>query len=153
MLKRLKVILLIVIVLVLLQFIPVEKPIVIEENKNDLISNNVLNDTLISILRNACYDCHSYETNLPWYSSIFPSSLLVSVDTKKGRDELNFSEWEDLRKLKKLKNLKKIEEEVLSGEMPMRIYLVMHPEAKLSEKDKEIFVTWVNEYSNSLLGK
>jgi mono/diheme cytochrome c family protein len=41
----------------------------------------------------ACFDCHSNETIWPWYSNIAPVSWLIEWDVKKGREELNLSEW------------------------------------------------------------
>jgi hypothetical protein len=43
----------------------------------------------------ACFDCHSNETFWPWYSNIAPISWLIERDVKKGRRELNFSEWNE----------------------------------------------------------
>ena len=39
----------------------------------------------------ACGDCHSYETEWPWYSNIAPVSWLVQHDVEEGREKLNFS--------------------------------------------------------------
>ena len=44
----------------------------------------------------ACFDCHSNETDWPWYSGIAPASWLLYRDVSKGRDKLNFSEWPQL---------------------------------------------------------
>ena len=41
----------------------------------------------------ACFDCHSNQTVWPWYSNIAPISWLIERDVRKGRRELNFSEW------------------------------------------------------------
>jgi hypothetical protein len=43
----------------------------------------------------ACYDCHSNETEWPAYSYVAPMSWLVRNDVESGRDELNFSTWDD----------------------------------------------------------
>src|SRR6056297_3230811 len=42
----------------------------------------------------ACFDCHSNETEWPWYSNIAPVSWLVQHDVDEGRHELNFSDWQ-----------------------------------------------------------
>src|SRR5918999_81790 len=42
----------------------------------------------------ACFDCHSNETQWPWYSNLAPASWLLQRDVKSGREELNFSEWD-----------------------------------------------------------
>jgi len=45
-----------------------------------------------AILRRACYDCHSNETNLRWYDNVAPAYWLVVRDVRAGRSRLNFSE-------------------------------------------------------------
>ena len=62
-----------------------------------------------------------------------------------GRKHLNFSEWEGYEAGRKIKKLKETEEEVGEGEMPMAIYLPMHPEAKLSEADRKVIVDWAKQ--------
>lgn len=84
-----------------------------------------------SIARRACYDCHSNETVWPWYSRIAPASWLITYDVIKGRNELNFSL--PLSEPAELAN--EIAEVVRSGAMPPRQYLLLHPEARLSDQD------------------
>ena len=48
-----------------------------------------------SIARDSCYDCHSNETDWPVYSYVAPMSWLVRRDVEGGRDELNFSRWDE----------------------------------------------------------
>jgi Haem-binding domain len=45
------------------------------------------------ILRRGCCDCHSNETQWPWYGRIAPVSWLLARDVREGRAELNFSTW------------------------------------------------------------
>jgi hypothetical protein len=84
-----------------------------------------------AIAQRACFDCHSNETVWTWHSNIAPVSWLVQRDVDQGRDELNFSEWEAGEN-----DAEDIAEVILEGEMPLPIYLIMHPEARLSEAEK-----------------
>jgi len=136
--------------IVIIQLIPSGRPAVIEQNPNDLIINNSLPDSISNLLKSACYDCHSNETVYPWYAYIAPVSWLVSRDTKLGRGEINFSEWESYSKMDKAKLLGDIADEVEDGVMPMPIYILMHPEAKLSVKQREMLVDWTDEFADSL---
>jgi Haem-binding domain len=95
-----------------------------------------------SILRRACYDCHSNETTWPWYSQLAPVSWLVARDVTQGRRELNFSMWQGYPAKRKAKKLEEIASEVQEGEMPMAIYVPLHPQAKLSDADKAALVSW-----------
>ncbi len=95
-----------------------------------------------SVLRRACYDCHSNETVWPWYSRIAPVSWLVARDVQEGREELNFSTWNLYTTKEQLKKLKKSGEEVAEGEMPPRMYLPPHPDARLSADDRALLRAW-----------
>ena len=132
------------------QLFPANLPEVTLENPSDLISNNDVPKEIESMLRTTCYDCHSNETVYPWYSYVSPVKFLVSKDTRKGRKHLNFSEWEDYSKADKLEVLDEISEEVGEGEMPMKIYPIVHPDAKLSDVDREVLVSWAEDFAESM---
>ena len=136
--------------LILIQFIPNELPKVILDNKNDLLSNNEFPEEIETQIRTSCYDCHSNETIYPWYSYVAPISFLVKRDTKVGREELNFSNWESLDKKKKAKHLTDFIEEIEEGEMPFPPYLITHSDAKLAEKTKQELIDWADSYAESL---
>lgn len=145
-----KILLIVLAIVIIIQFIPADLPVVILDNPNDLIANNDIPENIESILRTSCYDCHSNETVYPWYSYVSPVSLLVSRDTRIGRDELNFSEWEKLDKIEKAEMLDEIAEEIEEGEMPMKIYPITHPDAKLSDSDREEMVLWAEIMAEGL---
>ena len=46
-----------------------------------------------SMLIRSCNDCHSNLTVWPWYTNVAPASWLIVSDVRRGRAELNFSEW------------------------------------------------------------
>lgn len=142
--------LVIIVVIVIMQLIPTDKPEVIKSNPNGLLVNNQFSDSVSRLLKNACYDCHSNETKYPWYSYIAPVSWLVERDTRIGRTNLNFSDWETYSKMDKAKILDELIEEVEGGNMPMPIYILMHPEAKLSVSDRELLIEWSDEFAESL---
>ena len=84
----------------------------------------------------SCKDCHSNQTEWPWYSVVAPVSWLVQRDVNEGRSHFNISEWgrdenhgDDAAKL------------VRDGEMPPWFYLPAHPDARLSEAELAELVT------------
>ncbi len=88
----------------------------------------------------ACFDCHSNETTWPWYSNIAPVSWLVQHDVDEGRQHLNFSEWGVARSGSQGREgheLNEIGEVILEGEMPPSQYLITHPDARLTEMEKQ----------------
>lgn len=142
-----KVLYAIVILLVIIQFIPSGLPEVSKDNPNDLLVNNTdIPKDVQMILKTSCYDCHSNETYYPWYSYVAPISFLVSRDIKVAREEFNFSDWTTYKKSDMAEILDEISEEVSEGEMPMKIYTIIHRDASLSDDEKEIIVNWADEF-------
>jgi len=92
-----------------------------------------------ALLRRACYDCHSHETIWPLQAYVAPLSWLVAHDVGEGREELNFSAWDQVDQKKIAKKLPK---EVGEGEMPPWFYVVAHPSARLSDADRKLLSDW-----------
>ena len=82
------------------------------------------------LAKQACFDCHSNETEWPAYASIAPVSWLVQHDVDEGRAVLNFSEW-----TRPQKEAKEAAAEVREGKMPPTAYKLMHAHARLSAAD------------------
>ena len=87
------------------------------------------------LAKRACFDCHSNETIWPWYSNVAPVSWLVQNDVDEGRRYLNFSDWS------KVREAFEIPEVVQEGRMPPSIFLIMHPEARLTQAEKDALVS------------
>jgi hypothetical protein len=85
--------------------------------------------------RAACYDCHSNETQWPWYSHVAPMSWLVYEDVKAGREVLNFSEFD-----RRQDEVDDVEDVIEDGEMPPSNYTMLHPSAKLSGEEERALV-------------
>jgi mono/diheme cytochrome c family protein len=92
------------------------------------------------LIQRACFDCHSNATVWPWYSSVAPVSWLVQNDVEGGRRHLNFSEWSRTQG-----HAKDVAAEVKAGEMPPKVYLPMHPAAKLSDAEKQALIEGVEK--------
>lgn len=95
-----------------------------------------------SVLRRSCYDCHSNETAWPWYSRIAPVSWLVVKDVREGREALNYSTWGRYSTEERAEKLEETWDEVAEGEMPLRIYTLAHPGARLTAADREALRAW-----------
>jgi hypothetical protein len=127
----------VIVVLIGIQFVPVDKT-------NPPVSGEIkAPENVMQILRTSCYDCHSNESVWPWYSNVAPVSWLVVNDVNEGREYLNFSQWQSYSGEDKAEDIEEIWEDVEEGEMPPWYYLPLHPEARLSDKDKEMIKNWV----------
>jgi hypothetical protein len=136
--------------LLVVQVMPVDLPVVSKDNPGDIIKSGLVNPDVANLLKTSCYSCHSNETQYPWYSYVAPSSWLVKRDVAKGRDELNFSTWSALDQRKMLKKLDDIATEVGEGNMPMPIYTLIHSSAKLDETQRQLIVTWTEAAMDSV---
>ena len=87
----------------------------------------------------ACFDCHSNESSWPIYSNIAPISWLVQHDVEDGRRSLNFSEWN-----KPQREARNAGREVQRGEMPDPKYLPLHPQARLTDAEKQALIQGLN---------
>ena len=140
-------------VLLVIQFFRGTYPETVDENTSDLQTVSEVSSGIGQILNSACYDCHSMETNYPWYSKMAPVSWLIIDHIKEGREELNFSKWGEYPKRTKIRKLKDIAEEIEEHKMPLESYTLLHSEAKLSDKQREILVNWADEMSKTILSE
>ena len=138
--KILKVLL---VILVLIQFYRPEKNISSKVLDTDFLVVTNANDNIASIVKTSCYDCHSNNTAYPWYSEIAPVSWWIAHHVDEAKEELNFSEWSTFSDKRKNKKLEEIVEELEEKEMPLKTYLPMHSEAKLSDEQVVLLTTWV----------
>jgi hypothetical protein len=81
----------------------------------------------------ACYDCHSNQTRWPPQSYVAPFSWLLTRDVEQGRAELNFSTWDADDG-----EADDAAEAVAEGSMPPRRYVLVHPDAALSDAERQV---------------
>jgi hypothetical protein len=130
------IILLLLVAFAVIQFIPVDR-------SNPPVETEIPTPPQVkTVLRSACYDCHSNETTWPWYSYIAPISWLVAHDVHEGRDELNFSTWNRYNTKQQVEKLKKTLEEIEEDEMPPWFYMVVHRDIQLSALERAALQTW-----------
>lgn len=96
---------------------------------------------IATLMKTSCYDCHSYETNVPWYGHVSPISWEVRSHIKEGRSALNFQEWGNYSEEKKQKIYKGIAK-TINLRMPMPMYISMHAEADLSHSQRKEIKLW-----------
>lgn len=97
------------------------------------------------ILISACYDCHSFETQWPWYSRIAPVSWMVASHVKEGRNDLNFSRWPSYNFQEQNLILREMEKQIVEGKMPPSGYSAIHPDARLSPEQRDVLLSWIRE--------
>lgn len=103
-----------------------------------------------SLLQTACYDCHSNNTNYPWYANIQPMGWLLANHIKDGKAELNFNEFGSYSKRRQQSKLKSIASQVKDDEMPLASYTMLHKGARLSKEQKALIIDWALQAKDSL---
>ena len=132
-----KTLLIFFIVFVVMQFIQTEQKNVAVNKELEIKAPA----EVMTIFKNACYDCHSNEVKWPWYSKIAPFSWVISQHVNDGRKWLNFSEWENYTQEEKQKILKGTYRTVYAV-MPLQSYIWFHKEADLTKEERKLIRDW-----------
>ncbi|WP_299177671.1 heme-binding domain-containing protein [uncultured Chryseobacterium sp.] len=133
----------------LIQFIPVDKTNKPVDHSVNFVDAKKAPEKIRTLLKNACYDCHSDETVYPKYAHIAPVSWSVKGHINEGREHLNFSVWETYNKDLKENMLSKSIQTIQNKTMPMPGYIVYHQEANLSKAEKELLISYFEEMLKS----
>jgi hypothetical protein len=131
-------------VLVIIQFI------IPERNKSDEIITardiskvHPIPEDLHQTLIKKCYDCHSNNTNYPWYMHVQPIGWWLAHHVDEGKGELNFSEFASYDKKKADHKLEELAEVVEDGSMPLQAYTILHGGSEITPEDKIAINSWL----------
>jgi Haem-binding domain len=101
-----------------------------------------INPETLAIVQRACQNCHSENTEWPWYSHVAPVSWLVARDVQQARSHMNLSQWQDYSTDDRLRLLSAIGSAARKHVMPPQRYLLLHPEARLSDMERQQLYRW-----------
>ena len=137
--KTRKILVPVVLILGIIQFIPYDRKTDSTAASAKFTTDNI---EVENILNKACMDCHSNETQYPWYASVTPINYWLDGHIEEGNEHLNFSEWN----LYPLEDQKHVAEEIVEvvekKEMPMLFYWLVHWDAKLTDAERETLVEY-----------
>lgn len=149
MLKRILIGLLIV--LVILQFIQPPKNIGHAQTATDITHVVPVPDTVMALMKIACYDCHSDSTRYPWYNHITPVNWWLKNHVDEGKRNCNFSHYAEGSYKRKIKRLEETAEQVEKHEMPISSYLWIHKDARLNDVQRKMIIDWANSSKSLVL--
>jgi hypothetical protein len=102
-------------------------------------------ERLQPVFRRACFDCHSNQTQFPWYHSLPIIGSWMSGHLSEARKHLDFSNGFPFGgHASQADNLYSLKEEVLSGAMPLWQYRLMHWGAAPNDVEKDSIAAWVD---------
>lgn len=130
--------------LVIIQFFKPARNISSEKSANDITNKYAVPASVQEILKTSCYDCHSNNTEYPWYANIQPVAWWLADHVNEGKKELDFSAFVTYSPKKAHHKLEEVIEMVKEGEMPLQSYTIIHQNAKLSEPQKLEIATWAD---------
>ena len=131
---------LVVAIVLVIQVIPVERNVSTVPPGQSFEKTEKVPANVAAILKVSCYDCHSNNTRYPWYSELQPGAYFMAQHIKEGKEELNFDEFNDYSKRRKKAKIKSIISQIEKEEMPLKSYLLLHPDAGLTPNKKKVLL-------------
>lgn len=128
---------------IVIQFIPTARNQSELVPKADFLLANDVPKSIGKLLKVSCYDCHSNNTAYPWYNKIQPLAWFLENHIKKGKDDLNFSDWDEYSNRRKNSKLESIISQIEDDEMPPFSYTLIHTNAVLSNSEKEALIDYM----------
>ena len=133
MLMKKKILLVLAIVLIVIQFIHPTKNQQTNILDSDITKVRSVPEDVQQLLKTACYDCHSNNTVYPWYNNIQPVAWWLNKHVNNGKKHLNFSEFGAYDEKKAKHKLHELVETLEKNEMPLFSYTIIHKDAKLND--------------------
>ncbi len=136
--------------LIVIQFFPITLNESDTVPQSDFMVENQVPATIKNRLQVSCYDCHSNNTDYPWYSKIQPAAWYLEDHIQEGKDELNFNEWAEYSDRRKNSKLRSIISQIEEDKMPLDSYTLIHKDAILSDEDKRVIIDYMTALKDSL---
>ena len=96
----------------------------------------------LALVQRACQNCHSQNTEWPWYSHVAPVSWLLARDVQQARLRMNLSQWQHYSTDDRLRLLSAVGSAARNRAMPPERYLLLHPEARLGDGERQQIYAW-----------
>ncbi len=126
----------------IIQLIGINKRVPKTHPKDDYFAIVNAPEEIQTMISTSCYNCHSYQTQYPWYAEVAPLSWWIKGHIDHGREKLNFSIWNGYSTKKQIHIMEECTEILEKHAMPLKSYLWLHPEARLSETQRKELIDW-----------
>ena len=136
--------------LIVIQFFPITLNESDTVPQSDFMVENQVPATIKNRLQVSCYDCHSNNTEYPWYNKVQPAAWYLEDHIQEGKDELNFNEWAEYSDRRKNSKLRSIISQIEEDKMPLDSYTLIHKDAILSDEDKRVIIDYMTALKDSL---
>lgn len=139
-----------IVLLAVIQFFKTKENKSVQTSENAITQHYDVPENIQNILKISCYDCHSNNTNYPWYNKIQPVNWWLADHVNEGKRKLNFDEFNTYSTKKKLHKLDEVIETIRDNEMPLKSYTFIHGDAKLSDSNKQEIEAWIKKIKSEI---
>jgi exonuclease VII small subunit len=146
-----KILFILLVIFIIAQFIRPSKNDGAAATSKDITHIVAVPENVMGLLQNSCYDCHSNQTEYPWYSKITPVNWWLHNHVKDGKRHLNFSEFTNSSYKRMMKKLDEVAETVEKHEMPLDSYLWLHKDAELDASQQKTIIDWARDAMQKVL--
>jgi hypothetical protein len=136
--------------LVAVQFVSTPRNTGPTEGPASLAAREKLPGDVHTMLQRACYDCHSDNTKYPWYAAVQPVAWWMNQHVADGKAEVNFSDFARYDTKRTVRKLRAVADEVRDRDMPLKSYLLMHGEAKLTDAEAARLAQWAEDLADEV---
>lgn len=137
-----KILIIVLVAFVIIQFFPIDKTNPSVNPGMDFLKIKNISPETAKMIRTSCYDCHSDETQYPWYSSIAPASWILKNHIDEGRKHLNFSIFATYEPEIQIHKMEECVKMLKEGKMPLESYFIGHQNAKITDIQRQELIKY-----------
>ncbi|MFZ6024897.1 MAG: heme-binding domain-containing protein [Bacteroidota bacterium] len=144
-----RILLILLIAFVAIQFVRPAKNVSTDKSKN-VSTLYAVPANVDAILTKACNNCHTNNTIYPWFASVQPVTWWLDDHIKEGKKHLNFDEYSTYNLRKQYHKMEEVIEQVKEKEMPLNSYTWVHGDAKLTNEERVALTTWAQTIMDTM---
>ncbi len=148
MIKRILIIVLII--FAILQLFQPDRNLSSENLKSDIANHYNIPDSIENLINTSCYDCHSNNTDYPWFINVQPIGWYMQAKVTRGKQHLNFSEFGTLKKEIAIRRLTEIDEVMKRNIMPLKAYKFYNSSSNLTEGQRSTISKWAQSLRDKI---
>lgn len=145
-----KILLVLLVAFIIIQFIHPKKNKAEGAQPNAIANVFTVPADVKSIMAKACNDCHTNNTRYPWYAKIQPVHWWLNNHVKEGKEHVNYDEYTNKSLRYQYHKMEETIEMVKEGHMPLKSYLWIHKDAKLTEEEKSKITNWAQSVMDTM---